>query len=85
MPEDPASNEHRTPAASPTPPQRNYGGCLLPIGIAVGIFGLTLFATLWKPHDMSPSEREQEIARFVSFMLLAIVLIALGVFLKKPS
>lgn len=67
------------------PPQRNYAGCLIPIGIATGLCGVWIFVSVWKPDRMSPSEREQEIARLVGFMMFAIAVILVGVFRRKSN
>ena len=81
MSEQPPPLDYASPGNHP--PRRDYRGCLLPLGLFVGCFGLYIFLRAWRPSDMSPGERGEEIMRLVSFTTIALFLIIVAVIWKN--
>ena len=70
MPEPQCPLDYANPQTRPPP--RDYGGCLLPLGIIVGCIGLAVFTLRW---NSGHPYRQEELIRFAIFVAIAIILI----------
>ena len=81
-PEPPTPLEYATPNDDRGRSRRNYGGCLIPLGIFVAAVGI-LF---WRAADpLSSRERENALISLVMFSGVAFGLIVAGWFMRKSD